>query len=534
MTTSYVSYKTKIATARAFRDSFKESTPKKIGYMFLSKSSSYPDDNVPTDLNDTVSQEKQIWDDMILAKRVIPNDIELVIPRNDWIPGAKYKQYDDSANLSSLLTTSYDVDNNPIYPMYVINSEGNVYKCISNNAGSISAIEPTGNYTENDGFIQADIDGEPEYLWKYMYNIRGSNKFLTATWIPVPYIQANTEYTEYNFSELNLIDGSLCKIEMSNTGSNYFHTTLNVETFSAGSNTLNISDVVDLGSSNTIKVNMLVTGNGLSNKTYITNIDPSKPSTLFLSTDTISSGGGNTLPNRVTIKTRMEIVGDGSGGETQLKLSGNSILKIDVTNIGVDYTKANVIIYGSGTGANTRVILPPKFGHGYNPAVELGCTNVMMISRIGEIDATENGTIPVGIDFRQYGLLINPYKYNEPNSLSEYNANTIVSLTTDLELISFSAFTVDEMVYQGSINNPTFIGYVVDQDVNNVKLNNVYKTPTAGSQIIGAISGQQNVVVSVKNPDLQPYAGDILFGKSILKVERTTAQSEEVKLVFKF
>jgi len=535
MTTSYVSYKTKIAAARAFKDSFKETVPKRIGYIFLSKSSEYPNENVATDLIDTVSQEKQIWDDMILAKRVIPNDVELVIPRYDWLPGAKYKQFDDTANLNSLLTTSYEEDGTPIYPMYVINTEGNVYKCISNNAGDISIIEPTGTYTENDGFIQTDLDGEPEYLWKYMYNVRGSNKFFTGFWIPVPYIQANTEYTEYNFSTTNIIDGSLCKIEMANNGTGYFHTTLNVEPFVAGTNTLSITDgFIDLTTSETIKTNMTVSGNGLSESTYIATIGPSSPATLFLSTNTISSGGGNTAANRITIKTRVVVSGDGTGGNTDVILSGNTIHKIDVTNIGVNYTKANVTIYGSSSTANARVILPPKFGHGYNPAVELGATNVMILSRIGEIDATEDEIIPVDIDFRQYGLVINPYKYGEVDVLSEYDANTIVSQTTDLELISLSNFTVDEMVYQGSNTNPTFVGYVVYQQGNNVKLNNVYKTPSVGGQLIGSQSGQQNVVVSVKNPDLQPYAGDILFGKNILKVERSIAQSEEVKLVFKF
>lgn len=533
MTTSYVSLKTKIAAARAFKDSFKESVPKRIGYIFLSKSSPYPDENVAPDMVDTVSQEKDSWDNMILGKRVIPKDIELVIPRQDWIPGARYKQYDDKADLESLLTPDYS-DGEPIYPMYVINTEGNVYKCISNNAGAISIIEPTGTYTENDGFIQTDLDGEPEYLWKYMYNVRTSDKFLSAFWIPVPYIQANTDYTEYNFSTSNLIDGSLCKIEMSNTGSGYFHTTLNVESFSAGTNTLNIIDNIDLSTSNTIKVNMLVSGNGLGSGTYITTINPSNPTTLYLSTDTISSGGGNNSTNRISVKTRVSIDGDGVGGETSVKLTGNSISHIDVTNIGTGYTRANVTIYGSGSDANARVILPPKFGHGYNPAVELGATSVIILSRIGEIDATENNKIPVDIEFRQYGLLINPYKYDEVDVISEYTANTIVSQTTDLELISLSNFTVNEMVYQGNINDPSFVGYVVYQDVNNVHLNNVYKTPTVGGQLIGFTSGQQNVVVSVKNPDLKPYVGDILYGKNTTKVERSVAQSEEVKLVFKF
>ena len=535
MTTSYVSRKAKIAAAKAFRDSFKESTPKRIGYIFLSKSLPYDDEEVvPSLLIDSVNQEKEVWDNMILGKRVISKDIELVIPRYNWIPGLRFKQYDDNASLSDLTSISQD-GNQTVYPMYVMNSEGNVYKCLSNNSSSVSNVEPTGTYTENDGFIQTDTEGQPEYLWKYMYNVRLSNKFFTKDWMPVPYIQANTEFTDYNYSTVNLIDGALSKIEIITPGTGYFHSEINVESFVAGSNTLTISDDIDLPASNTIKVNMLISGNGiLSNSTYITQIDPNNPTTLYLSQNTVGAGGGTSLENRISITTRVLIEGDGGTTITSSTISNNTIEKIDVTNAGIGFTKANVTVYGSGTGATARAILPPKFGHGYNPAVELNATNIMVLSRIGEIDATENSTIPVDINFRQYGLVINPYKYNETSVMTETTAVDVISQTLNVELLSFSGFNLNEMVYQGDVNNPDFIGYIVQQDVNSIKLNNIYKTPVIGSLIVGATSGSQNIIVSYVNPDLEPYAGDILYARNILKVQRSLAQSEEIKLVFQF
>jgi hypothetical protein len=215
-------------------------------------------------------------------------------------------------------------------------------------------------------------------------------------------------------------------------------------------------------------------------------------------------------------------------------LANNTVQQIDVTNSGIGFTKANVTIYGSGTGATARSILPPKFGHGQNPAVELNATNVMVLSRIGEIDATENSTIPVDINFRQYGLLINPYKYNDTSVMTENTALDVISQTLNVELLSFSSFNLNEMVYQGDVNDPDFVGYIVQQDVNSVKINNIYKTPIIGSLIVGATSGAQNIIVSYVNPDLEPYAGDILYARSIVKVQRSLAQSEEIKLVFQF
>jgi hypothetical protein len=530
MALNYLSRKVKVAVAKAFRDSFKESISKTIGYIFLSKSTPFDDEEVvPSTLSDTLTKEKELWDNMILGKRVVSKDIELVIPRYNWIPGRRFKQYDDTAVLGDL-TTIHQVGNETIYPMYVMNSEGNVYKCLSNNASSLSLTEPIGTYTENDGFYQTTTAGN--YLWKYMYNVRDSNKFLTDLWMPVPYIQANTEFTEYNFSTSNLIDGTLNKIEVLQPGTGYYNTTVNVGNFVAGSNTITITNNIDLNASNTIKVNMLVTGTGiLSNSTYITQIDPNTK-TLYLSRNTISSGGGT--GNSISISTRVVIEGDGSETVTSVTLSNNSIQLIDVTNAGIGYTRANVIIYGSGTGATARAILPPKFGHGYNPAKELESTNVMIVSRIGEIDATEGEILPLDINFRQYGLVINPYKYDENVSMTENTALDVITQTLDVGLISSTSFNVNEKVYQGNINDPDFIGYVVQQEGTSVRLNNIYKTPIIGSLLIGESSGSQNSIVSYKNPDLKPYAGDILYARNILKVERSIAQSEEIKLVFQF
>lgn len=524
---SYVSKKLEVFSSKAFRDSFKESFPRKVGYIFLSKSSSYPNENVAPSIQDTVSQEKQIWKDMILAKKVIPKDVELVIPKYVWTNNIRYREYDDTIALGNLLTGSANVN-----PMYVINADGDVYKCLSNNQNTLSTEEPIGNFTVNDGFIQT-LDG---YLWKYMYNVKVSNKFLTNEWMPVPYIQANTDFTSYNYSTTSVIEGTLNKIVVTNNGTNYFHPKVNVAAFSAGVTELLITDDVDLTVSNTINVNMLISGTGiLQNETYITTIDPLKPKTLILSQPTIAAGGGNTNANIISILTRVVIEGDGSNTVTSVTLntSSNIITKIDVVNAGINYNVANVVIYGSGTGATARAILPPKFGHGYNPAIELGASNVMILSRIGEIDATENNSIPTDIFFRQYGLLVNPYKYNENEPMSS-NTIDIVSQTLDLTLLSLSSFTIGEKVYQGNVNNPSFVGYVVYQNSNVVKLNNTYKTPVPGSIITGTQSGNRNSVVGIKYPDLKPYAGDIIFARNILKVQRSIAQAEEIKLVFQF
>jgi hypothetical protein len=620
MSTKYISRKSKIITAKRFRDAFSGSENRKVGYIFLGKNTEYPNENVipvvVPEINDTVVDEKKVWDTMVAAKKVIPGDVEFVIPIQRWQANTRYKQYDDTQTLDFLLseTVYYGVDsviintsginyevgdvltvdngvglsanleilevdesgsvtdvtvkfagsyttlptqnlntfssntsNNgtgflanltfssvTVYPMYAMNSEGNVYKCLCNNVSSFSQVEPIGDYTQNQGFIQTEVGENTCYLWKYMYNIRESNKFFTNEWMPVPF-EIDKNETVYDLNKDNLVDGGLNKIVVTNRGLGYVHSTINVEPFIENTSNLTLLDDITLSSSN-IKLNMAVVGTGLLFDTHIIGIDsPTKK--IFLSNPTISSGGG--LGNTIQVLTRVVVEGDGTGITTSVRLNETTteVEKIDILTGGINYSRANVTIYGSATEENkatARAILPPKFGHGYNPAMELGSTNVMIVQRIGEVDSTENNYIPTNISFRQYGLLVNPYKYDENEQVQDSEANNIISQTTDITILTGLPYILNEKVYQGPINNPTFYGYVVSQDLNLVRLNETVGNFVLGTVLNGQISNVSRPAVDIKYPDLKPYAGDVLFAENIEKVERSNGQAEEIKLVFTF
>jgi hypothetical protein len=195
-----------------------------------------------------------------------------------------------------------------------------------------------------------------------------------------------------------------------------------------------------------------------------------------------------------------------------------------------------VYIYGTGSGANVRAVLPPKYGHGYNSAKELGATNVMVAMKIGEIDTTEGGLISSNTTFRQYGLLRDPYKYGANTSISSSNANTVISQTTDLTIISGSYYNTDEFVYQGpSASAATFSGYVNNQDSNIVRLSRIVGAPTVGVPLKGESTNPTGrAVVSIDSPEFEPYTGDILYVNNITKTQRTDGQAESIKFVVRF
>lgn len=514
MANYYTSKKLSFNNAEQFKESFYEPEPATVGYIFIGNHVPYANEASPNSIVDSVFDEKSVWDNMYAAKRITGNDVELVVPRVNWSTGTKYKQFDDKTNVDDLLTA-----NGSIQPMYVYTSTRNVYKCLSNNASANSTVEPSGDYTTANGTIKT-ADG---YIWKYMYNVKPSNKFLTTDWVPSP---VSTNKLDYNVSAAGPIDGEITTIIVTNGGSGYANPVISATAFSTGVTTITLANTTN------VAANMTVSGTGIAGGTTVSSIDVIN-NRITLSTATTSNGGGT--GNNITFTTRVYIQGDGTGLTASANIANSAISKITVDTIGTGYSYANARIYGSGTGANTRVILGPKFGHGFNPAKELDATNVMIVERIGSVDSTEGGLISTDTSFRQYGLLRDPYKYGHTAPVISSNANTVISQTTNLTLIAGIDFELNEFVYQGtSASDAYFYGFVNAQTSNEVRLTKVQGTVAVGGLLIGANSGVTRTVVRKYDPEFQPYTGDILYAENVTKVQRADGQAENVKFVIRF
>jgi len=526
--TSSNTVKAKFGTyiAKKFKDFFTNIDHLDVGFIYMGNPlpSGNSDTNILITL-DTKVDERIAWSTMLAAKTINPSDAELVVGYNKWSANKIYNQYDDFIPKSDLLTS--DSGNN-IFSMIIVNSEGNIYKCLCNNVSGLSLYEPTNNYVISDGFIETS-DG---YLWKYLYNIKQSNKFLTNDWMPVPFIdnttpdlddQGNIEtYTiEYNVNLASVIPGTLNCIVVENGGNNYIHSVATALPYVTGVNSIILNDITN------IVPNMNVNGLGIIPGTYIKNISV-ETNTITLSLPTYANGGG--IANAINIITRVEV--DGDGGETvaSVVLNGDSIQKIVVTSMGIGYTKANVSIFGTATTntANARPIISSKYGHGYNPAIELGTSNIMLVKRFGDVDASEDGFIPTDTSFRQYGVLMNPHGYGQAEVVNFY-ANSVISQTTNLTLESGSLYNTNDFVYQGSQGNPSFSGNIVSQEPLIAKLTNCNGIPSVGLLLTnGSVSRS---VDSIKYPDLEPNSGEIIYISNILAVHRSDGQAEEVKLI---
>jgi hypothetical protein len=138
-------------------------------YLLIGRPQAWPAEPTPTNPVNTLNQEYIYWTDSVAAKRVVNADVKLVIKRNDYTIGVVYTQYDNTQE--TLLASNFYVLTNPDY---------NVYKCISNNFGAVSTVQPSGR--TNSIFQTAD-----GYRWKYMYSLTDSDilKFLTANYMAI-------------------------------------------------------------------------------------------------------------------------------------------------------------------------------------------------------------------------------------------------------------------------------------------------------------------------------------------------------------
>jgi hypothetical protein len=175
-------------------------------YMFIGKETTWPNEPAPDQPNESVASYKDIWNDMIAMKKITENNMQLVIPRNQWTSNTIYTSYSDR-NTSLFDTTT---------KFYVINSNNEIYKCLSNNYSIPSTIEPSGIGLTGNNYVLSTNDG---YQWKYMLNIEPGDIFLNHFWVPIPRISPTNSSQE--LIEEAAVPGSIDVINVVSNGVGY-------------------------------------------------------------------------------------------------------------------------------------------------------------------------------------------------------------------------------------------------------------------------------------------------------------------------
>ena len=364
------------------------------------------DVDVPIPLDTHVSQYLH-YNDMIAAKLIAQTDVSHVLKRVDWTSGVVYLEYDAYAD---------DViDQN----FFVFTTAFRVYKCIGNNQGAASTIEPTGTST-------SIIETSDNYRWKFMFEVQQADvlKFVTTDWIPVN-SPANANQPEQAAVESAAVSGSLDHISVSNGGTLYKSTTGTAQAGTGSNITLaaTASPIPDYYNNMTVFIS---SGVGSGQIKTITDYDGT-------SKEAIVDSVWTTIPDNTSVYEVMPAVTlTPLAGDTPIasgavaRVSGVSqpagiITKVSMVSGGNNYRFVTATVTSGDNGGDAATLQPrvsPPGGHGKNAVSELGGAYVMLNSRL---IGNEGSDFPVEDDFRKVHLLLNPTANNAPATLGTYN-----------------------------------------------------------------------------------------------------------------
>ena len=470
-----ITEKFRLHNAKEFKQSATESG--NAMYMFIGRPLSWTDDNNPPTPVDSLNDEYDAYANMTALKKVSATDVSHAIIRRDWTANTVYDEYRHNYTTSNPATSGATTLWASTF--YVVTSDYNVYKVISNNNGAQSTVMPTGTSAN----IITTGDG---YKWKYMYSISASDviKFVTSDFIPVKTIGAKAA-----------VEGDVGGLGSAASDDN--SSQWDVEN-GATDGTIEHARVTAGGSSygSDGNYNVAISGDGASGQLQVT----------------VSSGA-------ITAVT-VNAVG-----------SGYSVASIDN---GLLQTATS----SSGTGATFDIIISPKNGHGSDPVEELGGNYVIVNSRLEYAEGS--GDFPTDNDFRQIGLIVNPTNaggntLSSATTLSALNRITLDSGATmpvvDDTIANAnpiaSGTAVGKVVSVDSTNR--FIYYLPAEDsVGNFNSFSATNTIFVGSTSKGTISSGG---VSGSYPEVQRNSGDIVYLENRGAVARAADQIEDIKLI---
>jgi hypothetical protein len=216
------------------------------------------------------------------------------------------------------------------------------------------------------------------------------------------------------------------------------------------------------------------------------------------------------------------ITGDGTGATANSTITANVVTAVTITAAGTGYTRASVS-FASGAAAATAII-SPKGGHGSDAVEELGGKFIMLNVRL---DGTESNTFSTANEFRQVGIVRDPYLYG--TTTRAVASSFRQSFKYQLSSIS-GTFTVDETITSGS-NTASLIEFTTPSIFTTLPLN----LPFANTATVtGGTSGATGTIAAITTPGLQPYTGDLLYVENRVPISRADDQIEDVKLVIQF
>lgn len=471
-------------------------------YIGFGKSTAWDDDQNPPIANSSIQGYfYDVQRELTFGKKISTADVSFVIRKITWASNTVYDHY------------SHIDPNLYLKNYYVINSSNRVYKCLDNNDGNPSTIEPDGANPIGD-FNTAD-----GYKWKYLYTLTSSyrKKFSSNEYVSVigdPNVMNAAEngaihvcmvsnngasYVSSNGQIDAVIDAYTYKLP--NTGTSSIGGAYTTSTFYTGGTT-----GVTAGKAETIITDYTVNSSGR----FISTLDP----ITYIEN------------NSYYICPYVRFVGDGTGAfalsyvdDTTGELTG---VKVVSRGTGYNYC-TNEIVANSYFGANATSypIISPKGGHGSNNMYELGCRNFGI-----SVSTTPSDNLYSWTSYRQTSLLYNPIA----SSNGDIYKDATFSQIARLSVVSFSGLMGEGEVVTGALSGAT--GTVIYMDSSTIYLKNINGTFQTYETVTGYYTGEVVVISSINTEDIVPYSADVFYYKNFEPISRQGITTEQVKIYF--
>ena len=269
------------------------------------------------------------------------------------------------------------------------------------------------------------------------------------------------------------------------------------------------------------------------------------------------------------------IIGDGTTPAiAKIVVTGSVISEVSLEQVGAGYTRGTVKLdepYATKQKAIARTpadqltalsgqveaIISPPGGHGSDASLELGGYRVMINKSLDFLDGS--GDIPVDSQFRRYGLLSDPKKYDGTGDLISATATGCHSIK--FASTTTAVFTPGKIITQpitgakGRVihydNVNKILRYYQNEyiDATQTNLNQYKLVPFSGNNPIVETDGPtitpdttftNSTLYGVifnggyANPEVKKNSGRIIYIENRQAVNRSSDQIEDIKLVIEF
>ncbi len=402
----------RINNAEQLKESVSEPSPNTVLYLTYGKTDAWANDAAPTAANSSVALRYEIWNNMIGGKRILGGNMMHAIDRHNWTSGTTYTAYDHMSD---------DLYNeNTVF--YVVNSDYSVYKCLANNTGQPSTVEPT---SVNPSISSSTSDG---YVWKYMYSISDSEqiRFTTDDYIPVKTLTEDEGSLQWQV-QTNAVDGAINAIYITNAGNNY--TTDNV-----------VVTITGDGSSATASATLNTETNTISS-IYMTDVG----SGYTFADVTITGGSGTSAAARAIISP----IG-GHGSDPIYELGGKNIM----INMTLNYSENSVLV-DDNDFRQISIIKDPYDFNKSNVSRQLAVNQTEVLTMSGVDDYIQDELVYQGTSYSTGTFKARVASWDSANNLL-YVINTLGDVTASQSLIGTESFTARIV---SSVTNPHFEKY---------------------------------------------------------------------------